>query len=38
MDERVFTTTLVDAEDRILSSAGLSLSRRLENGKSIWEL
>ena len=38
MNERVFTTTLVDAEDRILSSAGLSLSRRLENGKSIWEL
>jgi CHAD domain-containing protein len=38
VDERVFTTTLVDAEDRILSSAGLSLSRRLENGKSIWEL
>ena len=38
VDERVFTTTLVDAEDRILRWTGLSLTRRLENGKSIWEL
>jgi CHAD domain-containing protein len=38
VDERVFTTTLVDAEDRILGSTGLSLTRRVENGKSIWEL
>jgi CHAD domain-containing protein len=38
VDERVFTTTLVDAPDRILGSNGLSLSRRLENGKSVWEL
>ncbi len=34
----MFTTTLVDAEDRILGTNGLSLSRRLENGKSLWEL
>jgi CHAD domain-containing protein len=38
VDERVFTTTLIDAEDRILGSTGLSLTRRLENGKSTWEL
>jgi CHAD domain-containing protein len=38
VNERVFTTTHVDAEDRILGSTGLSLTRRLENGKSIWEL
>jgi CHAD domain-containing protein len=28
----------VDAPDRILGSNGLSLSRRLENGKNVWEL
>jgi CHAD domain-containing protein len=38
VDERVFTTTLVDAPDRILDTSGLSLRRRLENGKSVWEL
>jgi CHAD domain-containing protein len=38
VDERVFTRTLVDAPDRILGANGLSLSRRLENGKSVWEL
>jgi CHAD domain-containing protein len=38
VDERAFTRTLVDAPDRILGANGLSLSRRLENGKSVWEL
>jgi CHAD domain-containing protein len=38
VDERVFTTTVVDAPDRILGSSGLSLTRRLENGKNTWEL
>jgi CHAD domain-containing protein len=38
VDERVFTTTVFDAPDRVLASAGLGLNRRLENGKSVWQL
>jgi CHAD domain-containing protein len=38
VDERAFTTTVFDAPDRILASAGLGLNRRLENGRSVWQL
>ena len=35
---RIFTATYLDTEDRRLSRAGISLRRRMENGKSVWEL
>ena len=35
---RVFTSTYHDTEDRRLTRAGMALRRRVENGKSTWEL
>jgi CHAD domain-containing protein len=35
---RVFTATYHDTEDGRLARAGIVLRRRMENGKSIWEL
>lgn len=33
-----FTSTYVDTHDRRLSQAGITLRRRVENGKSVWQL
>lgn len=35
---RLFTATYHDTEDRRLSRAGITLRRRMENGRSVWEL
>jgi len=36
--ERVFTSTYHDTPTRSLGRAGITLRRRLENGKSLWQL
>jgi len=38
LDERSFTTTYYDTLERTLASAGITLRRRLENGKNLWQL
>lgn len=38
LDERSFTTTYYDTPERTLASAGITLRRRLENGKNLWQL
>ena len=35
---RVFTATYHDTEERHLARAGIVLRRRMENGKSVWEV
>jgi CHAD domain-containing protein len=35
---RIFTATYHDTEDRHLARAGIMLRRRMENGKSVWEV
>jgi CHAD domain-containing protein len=35
---RIFTATYHDTEDRHLARAGIVLRRRMENGKSVWEV
>ena len=35
---RIFTATYHDTEDGRLARAGIVLRRRMENGKSVWEL
>ena len=35
---RSFTTTYYDTAERALASAGVTLRRRLENGKNLWQL
>jgi CHAD domain-containing protein len=37
-DSRHFTATYVDTEDGRLARAGVVLRRRMENGKSVWEV
>jgi CHAD domain-containing protein len=37
-DSRHFTATYVDTEDGRLARAGIVLRRRMENGKSVWEV
>jgi CHAD domain-containing protein len=36
--ERNFTSTYLDTEDRRLAALGITLRRRLENGKNLWQL
>ena len=38
LESRVFTSTYHDTPTRSLSRAGITLRRRLENGKSLWQL
>jgi CHAD domain-containing protein len=38
IEDRVFTSTYYDTRDRALASAGVTLRRRLENGKNLWQL
>ncbi|HKC84296.1 MAG TPA: hypothetical protein VKD46_09880, partial [bacterium] len=35
---RIFTATYHDTEERHLARAGIVLRRRMENGKSVWEV
>jgi CHAD domain-containing protein len=37
-EPRVFTSTYFDSVDRALAGAGVTLRRRVENGKSVWRL
>jgi CHAD domain-containing protein len=38
IEERIFTSTYYDTRDRALASAGVTLRRRLENGRNLWQL
>jgi CHAD domain-containing protein len=38
LEPRSFTTTYYDTSERALASAGVTLRRRLENGKNVWQL
>jgi CHAD domain-containing protein len=38
IEDRVFTSVYYDTHDRALASAGVTLRRRLENGKNLWQL
>ncbi|MGH3005739.1 MAG: CHAD domain-containing protein [Gaiellaceae bacterium] len=38
IEDSVFTSIYYDTRDRALASAGVTLRRRLENGKSLWQL
>ena len=38
IEDRVFTSTYFDTRDRALASVGVTLRRRLENGKNLWQL
>jgi CHAD domain-containing protein len=38
LESRVFTSYYHDTADRRLAQAGITLRRRLENGKSLWQL
>jgi CHAD domain-containing protein len=38
LEPRVFTSTYYDSADRVLASTGITLRRRTENGKSLWQL
>lgn len=38
LDERLFTSTYHDTAARSLGVAGITLRRRVENGKSLWQL
>ena len=38
IEDRVFTSVYYDTHDRALASAGVTLRRRLENGKNVWQL
>jgi CHAD domain-containing protein len=38
VDKRVFTATFYDTPRRRLARAGITLRRRMENGKNVWEL
>jgi CHAD domain-containing protein len=37
-EEHIFETTYFDTADRVLGRAGLTLSRRVESGQSLWRL
>jgi CHAD domain-containing protein len=38
IESRVFASTYYDTEDRALAAVGVTLRRRLENGKNLWQL
>jgi hypothetical protein len=38
LESRFFTSTYYDTPNRALASAGITLRRTLENGKSVWRL
>jgi CHAD domain-containing protein len=38
IEDRAFTSVYYDTRDRALASAGVTLRRRLENGKNLWQL
>ncbi|MDQ3669191.1 MAG: CYTH domain-containing protein, partial [Actinomycetota bacterium] len=38
LETRVFTSTYLDTADGRLARAGVTLRRRLENGRSVWQL
>jgi CHAD domain-containing protein len=38
LESRVFTSSYYDTQDRALARLGITLRRRLENGKNLWQL
>jgi len=38
LPSRTFVSTYYDSDDRVLTRAGITLRRRMENGRSLWQL